>query len=767
MKRSAVFVCLTCLPCVLAQPAAAEDEDAGVADIGPSADSNTGADYGASAVATAPFVRVDVDDVPSNTQQVRGEDLSGVGVADGLAERLSSITINDVQNNPLQPDFQYRGFTASPLLGTPQGLAVYQNGVRINEPFGDILQWDLVPEFALAQVQLVPGTSPIYGLNALGGGLMLQMKDGFRAPGLRVTALGGSFSRYTTSAEYGHVWGDWAVYAGASIFGEQGWRDHSESGARNAFADVRYRTEQRELGVSATWADTNLKGNGPAPIELLEQDPNAVFTYPDITQNRLWLLGVDGRQSLGERTVLFGNAYVRHDDRETLNADAAEIQNCEVDGQSALCDGDGEPLYDESETLIVTDQSFDAIVHTTDTASDSLGASLQLDVREPIFSRRNKLLAGASYDGSHTAFGQRVELGRLTPDRGVQPSGIHVSGDEYRTELSVRSHAVAVFASDNLRVAEPLSLQIAARLNVFDTRLDDLQGDALDGHHTFVRVNPAVGVIYDVIKHLSVFASYGEANRAPSAAELSCADPDEPCRVPNSFISDPPLEQVVSRSVELGLRTHLGLKARPWLRGSLAAFGTRNQDDILFIAGSRIGTGYFQNAGETQRIGLEASIDLRRGPVAFYAGYTLLRATFESDLELPGREGEEQEVEKGSRIPGLPMHTVKAGVSVHPIEPLELGVSMLGQSSQYYRGDEANALDPIHGWVRLDAHANYRLFEQLLLFVKALNLLDTTYSTFGVLGDPSEALPGTENPRFLGRGAPFGIWVGLEVTDGS
>jgi iron complex outermembrane recepter protein len=755
MKRMAVVFWLVWAASAGAQPLAA-DEDAGVAD------------YAASAVVTGPFVGVTVDDIASNVQQVEAADLDGIGLADSLAERLSSATINDVQNNPLQPDFQYRGFTASPLLGTPQGLAVYQNGVRINEPFGDVLQWDLIPTFALANVQLVPGTSPIYGLNALGGSLILRMKDGFSAPGLRVTGQGGSFSRYMTSAEYGHVWGDWALYAGGAVFGEQGWRDHSESAARNLFVDARYRTAKREVGVSGTFANTDLNGNGPAPVELLHDEPTGVFTWPDNTQNRLWLLGVDGRQNLGKRTVLFGNAYLRHDNRATLNGDAAEFENCEVDGDNVLCDEEGEPLRDESDMLIVTDQTYDAVFNTTQTTSDSRGASLQLDVRDPIFSLPNHFLAGASYDNSHTAFLQRVEIGRLTTDRTVQPGYLHLSGDEYRTDLEVFSHQIGVFVSDDLRVAGPLSLQLSARLNVFDTQLDDQQGDELDGHHTFARINPAIGLLYHVLDGLSLFASYGEANRAPSAAELSCADPDEPCRVPNAFVSDPPLEQVVSRSVEVGLRARLGPKTRPWLRGSIAGFGTRNQNDILFVAGSRVGTGYFQNAGDTQRVGLEASLDLRRGPLEFYAGYTLLHATFESDLELPGHEeDEEQQVEKGSRIPGLPMHSVKAGISVRPIEPLELGISMIGQSSQYYRGDEANERDPIDGFVRLDAHASYQVFEQLQLFARALNLLDTAYSTFGVLADPAEALPGTSDPRFLGRGTPFGIWMGVVVTEGS
>jgi outer membrane receptor protein involved in Fe transport len=487
------------------------------------------------------------------------------------------------------------------------------------------------------------------------------------------------------------------------------------------------------------------------------------------------MLNVDAKQRLGGAIALLGSLYIRHDQRNTWNGDEGEFERCGVD-ETNVCTEHGDLLRDESGEPLVTDQLFNAVYNRTRTRSDIVGGTLQLAVREPLASRPNNFIAGLTYDGSHTEFLQRTELGRLTEDRGVQGSGLNVSGDLFRTELEVSTRALGVFASDTWRVAGPLALQASARLNLFDTELQDQQGTALDGHHMFARVNPAVGLIYDLIEPLSLFASYGESNRAPSAAELTCADPDEPCRLPNAFISDPPLEQVVSRTVELGVRTRLGERAHPWLRGSLGVFGTRNEDDILFVAGSRVGTGYFRNAGTTQRLGFELSVDVDRGPIDFYASYTLLRATFEEDLELPGTanpfaqgggddEGRTLDVEKGSRIPGLPTHAVKAGLSVRPIPALELGVTMLGQSSQPFRGDEGNYLSSVRGFVVLGAHASYQLLEPLRIYVRANNLLDTQYSTFGVLGDASDVLPGMNDPRFLGPGAPLGVYVGAVVTE--
>ena len=626
--------------------------------------------YVAVAVAPAPFSSVDLDKIPRNVQVIDAAtvaDQHALGLHEVLNERLGSATINDVQGNPLQPDLQYRGFTASPLLGTPQGIAVYQNGVRINEPFGDVLQWDLIPSFAINDAQLIPGANPAYGLNALGGSLSLHMKDGFTAPGYRVEALGGSFSRYRTVGEYGKQFGNWAIYAGVSAFGEQGYRQHSPSNAQNLFADLRNKEADHEVGVNVTLGRSTLYGNGPVPIELLQNDRSSVFTWPDITQNSLLMVNADASQQLGGRVAMQGTAYFRHAQRNTSNGDAAEFTTCPDSTEHLRCCAiyeDAHPLSDEAGRSIVTDEAYDAAFNTTRTISDGLGASLAALTfksrwpRDPTTS-----WSGPSYDGSHVDFLQRAEAGWLTPDRTVQGIGVHLSDPSFHTDLGVQNQAVGVYAADTWSVTKAITIQASARLNWLDTELDDRLGSALDGHHHFLRVNPALGATFAVAPQLNLFASYSEANRAPSAAELSCADPEQPCRVPNAFISDPPLEQVVSRSAEIGLRTKLGPPTHPWLVGSLAAFGTRNQNDILFVAGSSVGTCFFQNAGTTQRFGLEAALHGDYRLLRWYASYTLLRATFESELELPGganpaAEGDGDDkslaVSPGDRIPGLP-----------------------------------------------------------------------------------------------------------------
>jgi outer membrane receptor protein involved in Fe transport len=339
--------------------------------------------------------------------------------------------------------------------------------------------------------------------------------------------------------------------------------------------------------------------------------------------------------------------------------------------------------------------------------------------------------------------------------------------------------------SDTYDLPADLSLQLAARLQWVRIILRDRGGDAaLNGKHSFLRIDPSAGVTYHPSRALTLFASYSESNRAPSASELSCADPNVPCRLPNAFLSDPPLRQVVTRAAEFGARGQLGEStARPVLRWSVAAFGARSDDDIIFVAGSLVGTGFFQNAGTTQRAGVEFGLSAEKGPIRIYASYSLLRATFESELKLPGGAnpglgaGDDQDariagtagaphvqnVEKGTRIPGLPAHSFKAGITLLPLPGLSIGLSTIAQSSIPYRGDEANLIEDVSGFAIVSAEASYQLLSHLQLFVKAQNLLNTKYETFGVLAEPSHVIPGLSNPRFLGPGAPFGLWAGMVV----
>ena len=775
---------------------AAEPEAATATELQQDAGTEEGApSFKAIAIAPAPGAVAAMSKVPRGVLTVDAELLQTqhpLGLADALELRLAGVTLNDVQSNPLQRDLQYRGFTASPLLGTPQGLAVFQNGVRVNESFGDVVQWDTLPEIAVAEAQVIPGANPLYGLNALGGSLALRMKNGYRFQGHRLTGYTGSFGRYVASGEFGRRFDGWAFYGAISQFGEEGFRDASRSSATRAFADARHIDADSELGINVTVADTDLNGNGPSPVELLATEGrSAVFTYPDNTQNQLVMAAADLDRDLAEHVSMQATAYVRHLERHTLNGDEGEFSLCDDEGMtSLLCDEEGERVISEAGSPIETETAFNALFNTSETVTNAYGGSMQVTLDQALAGTENQLLVGTTYDGGHVAFLQRAEVGYLTSDRTVLGQGRYLADDSFRTDLEANNRYLGFYLADTWTPVQGLSLLASARFSWANVELLD-QGDsgALDGSHYFTRLLPSAGITYTPLPELTLFASYAESNRVPSAAELACADPDEPCRVPNAFVADPPLEQVVSRSGEVGVRGHVGEATQPLFRYSVAGFWTRNFDDILFVAGSRVGTGYFRNAGKTQRMGLEIDASGDAGPVRFFAGYTLLRATFESNLSLPGNAhpalgddddaddaddgdddddgpGAELAVSPGDRIPGLPVHSFKAGFSVRPVPRWEIGVTVLARGGVPFRGDEANLLDDLSGYATVGAYSSYQLLDQLEIFVKGQNLLDTEYDTFGVLAEPDEVLPGTSDPRFVGPGAPLAVFAGLVVHDG-
>ena len=139
-----------------------------------------------------------LDEIPAPVQAATERDIEQSGaldLSDFLNRRLNGVYLNEVQGNPIQPDLNYRGYTASPLLGTPQGISVYMDGVRLNQPFGDVVSWDLIPRIAISETTLIPGSNPLFGLNTLGGAISIQTKDGRSNPGTSLALSGGSFGR--------------------------------------------------------------------------------------------------------------------------------------------------------------------------------------------------------------------------------------------------------------------------------------------------------------------------------------------------------------------------------------------------------------------------------------------------------------------------------------------------------------------------------------------------------------------------------------------
>ena len=795
-------------------------------------------------VGPTPGSTVSRDRIPATIAVVTAaeiEDRQAASLADALNEQLGSVTLEGTTTNMFQPTLRFRGFTASPLLGLPQGVAVFQNGVRINEPFGDTVQFDLIPQFAISQLQLSAGAEPTYGLNALGGAMVMELKNGFDHTGFRGEFSGGSFDRYSATAEWGANNGPWAVYFGATRFDENGWRKAQPSEVTQAVADVAYRDEAIDAGVSFTYADSSINGNAPAPIELLDADRSAVFTYPDITDNRLGF--VQGRfdVTVSPTWSVQVTGYYRDLDRKTLNGDEAEFEECDDDflppgaPLGTLCfggddddddddeeeigghdgdddddddngalgfgaadddddngddDGDGDdeeeahPLVDVNSGRFITEDDTEgsAAYNRTTTRSKGYGATLQATAATTHGAgRENVLTLGVSADLADVGFTSSSEVGTLTPDRGVAGSGLlagiygQAPDDLFNTGLDTANSAIGLYFTDTFSVTQRTHLTVSGRFNHARIEIADRLGTSLDGEHTFSRFNAGAGAVHQFSDAVSVFGRYGESNRAPTAAELSCADPAEPCRVPNAFISDPPLEQAVARSVEGGLRGRVVDTSRWRLNWSVALYRTAIADDILFVASPElIGTGYFQNAGDTRRIGLDAELSGQVDRLGWYASYGLVDATFQSPLELPSDQEVNDAatedgfvaVEPGDRMPGIPRHSFKAGIRYGLTDAWDVMLEAVTASSRIFIGDEGNDQVALAGYGIANLRSVYRTGEHVELFLRVDNLFDKRYATSAVLAELevflSEA-PNASDPRFIGPGAPRSAFGGVRV----
>jgi outer membrane cobalamin receptor len=256
------------------------------------------------------------------------QDLKNTGAVDLSAfmnARLNSVHVNELQGNPFQPDVNYRGYTASPLLGTPQGLSVYIDGVRLNQPFGDVMSWDLIPKTAILSMALMPGSNPLFGLNTLGGALSMQSKSGLTSPGTAIQSIYGRSMRRAVEFEHGGSRGGalhW--YLTGNLFGEDGWRENSPSDLRQLFGKVGWRSAKTDLSLTMAGVDDSLGGNGLQEEEFLGRDYESVYTKPDITDNRATLTNMAVERRVGQTLRISGNAYYRHLRTKTLNGDLNE-----------------------------------------------------------------------------------------------------------------------------------------------------------------------------------------------------------------------------------------------------------------------------------------------------------------------------------------------------------------------------------------------------------------------------------------------------------
>ncbi|MCP3388153.1 TonB-dependent receptor [Bradyrhizobium sp. CCGB12] len=731
---------------------------------------------------------LDVDKVPSAINAVDATQIkrtNSLNITDALRDNIPGVSISEVTGNPFLPDVEFRGFVASPVVGTPQGLAVYQNGVRINEAFSDAVNWDLIPTAAIRSVTLVTN-NPAFGLNALGGALNLQMKDGFNYQGAEIDVMGGSFGRIQGSAQWGkQVDKNYAVYGALEGLHDNGFRNFAQSDVRRFYGDVGYKGGDSEFHANMGVAKNDFGASATVPAELLDKYWGATYTTPQTTSNRVAYLNLTGKVDATPTWTFEGNAHVRRFEQKIVDGNPTDVQECAIAG--LLCFGDdttpangtnGAQLANPFPTGTILGEIDRSFIRST-----TFGVSGQATNTDQLFGHDNRFVMGATYDASVTRYNATAEIGSMGENYVVNGSGIFLgpsgsvdTGFIGPVSLRTVNQYNGLYATDTFNVTDAFAITGGGRFNAARISLEDQLGSDLNGDHTFMRFNPIIGGTYKITPELTAYAGYSEANRVPTPLELGCSDPARPCLIAAFLVSDPPLKQVVSKTVEAGFRgtKELNIGTLGW---KLGGFRATNYDDILAIpVVGRTGFGYFSNVGRTRRQGLEAEVNIKSPTLQFQASYAFVDARFLDPLQL-GSESpfadpatETIQVLPGNQIPAIPRHRVKVGIDYAVTDVWKVGGNALFVSSQYLVGDESNQFSKLPSYTVFNLHTSYQVTKNFQLYGRVDNVLDKRYVTYGQFFD-REALPNFTNggaefndPRSLSPARPRAFYAGMRMT---
>ena len=736
-------------------------------------------------VGTTPLAGADVDrDRLSDSTQVLGaRDINRTGIpglTGAILANVASATVNDVESNQFQPDILFRGFTASPVAGTPQGLAVYVNGARFNDAFGDTVNWDLIPPAAIKSVA-VESSNPVFGLNALGGSVSVHLKNGFEDGPAEITAYGGSFGRRAGIAEFGRQFGAFAVYFAGDVTHDGGFRETSASDLYRGYLDLGWREGPGEAHLALTAAHDRLGNPGAAPVEALAANVANIFTAPNVVDNKYVAVNLNGRYQWSDATSLQGVGYFHNLRQYVPNGITEEVAPC-GDGSGLLCNSDGS-VVTTTGGASVTDFLNGGLysgLSVQQLQSHAYGVTLQAADQRSLGDHVNRLVAGVSFDGSDSLFSGVQEIGGFDPysREFIGPGVIQDQPSEGINPVRVRSMTrfYGAFFSDLLPLGRDVDLSLSGRFNDAQITLQDELGGPVNGRHSYNRFNPSAGLNYRIAPSAQLYGNYSETNRVPTPQELSCASPAYPCSLLNFFVGDPDLRQVVAHTVEVGVRGTHGADQRAQLSWNFDLYRTENTNDIIYESSvDNPNLAFYTNAGKTLRQGAEADLHFAWRGLGVKLGYAYTDATFRTPLDLnsgsnPAADVNGQiQVAPGDHIPGIPRHRGNLVVDYELTPQLTVGGEAVVQGNAYRFGDESNLTAPVGGYAVVDLNVLYRPLAHLTVFAVVNNVFDKrydTYGTFGPVGDvPWPTVPGgVSDPRTASPGMPRAAYGGVRVN---
>lgn len=720
--------------------------------------------------------------VPANIQTINSNELdaqSGVSIADFMVNNLQGVTVNEIGGNPFQLELNFRGYNATPISGNPQGLSVYIDGIRANQPFSNTVLWDLIPNFSISNMQMVAGSNPVYGLNTLGGAISMQTKSGQNFKKEVVDVSAGSWARNTSVVEVGGVLADSNMdyYIGFEHFNENGWRKFSPSHVNQIFGKLGFESEMSRYEVTYTGAHNLLIGNGLTPKDLLGAERDGIHTLEDETKNEYSQLALNMSHFFNEESMIAGNIYYKRSDRATYNGDLNDDYCDSTRGDEDECSVESLAAYDADND---DTNLYEGVLNRTNTLQDAFGINLQTTFDQDWYDRRNQIIVGVSAEYSQIKFKQTEQEVKTLALNGF--FGGDLQGIEQATGLTGKTKTYGAFVTNTHSLNDRLNINTAIRYNhvQVDNR-DTFNGPgssaSLTGKHHFERFNPSIGVTFQPNEILSTYASYSESSRAPTSIELGCANPAQPCNLPTQMADDPPLNQVVAKTLEGGVSGKV-TKDTSW---NMSIYHAINHDDILFVyANASNGLGYFTNVDETTRKGLDVGVSTKFNKLSLNFNYGFVMAQYGTNFTLVSEVNSSAsddviQVSDGDYLPNIPKHHLKIRADYEIKPRWNIGATLTAFTESYMMGNENQQHDSsgglqgeIPGYAVVNLDSQYNFHDNWELHAKVINLFDQDYYSGGRLAQTSvqtdRSFGDERSVASLIPGAPRAGWIGISKS---
>ena len=648
---------------------------------------------------------VESRNLPAKVTVITAEDIktSGAHTVQEAIQYATGIVMYDQVGNAFQQTVDLRGFNGQPVPAT----SVFVDGVRVNEPDFNTVNFDLIPLEMVERIEILPGASAIYGKNALGGAINIITKRGGVQRQTTAETLFGSFQRERYTLNTSGALGKFDYFANFSRETESGYRDDSGGRISRLAGRLGYRpADGTDLSVAYNYVKDRLYQAGSLPLSVTAIDRQRNFTPGDFFDSETNFVRANGRQRLPLGFALDGNAFYRRLSQEQFTV-----------GQTSQTDN-----------------------HTQ---TESRGGALQLTHKGSPLGYQNDFVLGSEF--TRNDFGNRA-TGFFFAFPAFQFPG----------QTTTDEDIFGIYAQDTFHLTPKLLLTGGGRYDHDQINFVDNLNTSNNGSKRYSRVTPRAGITYLATSSTSLYFSYSQGFRVPTPNELFASQ--------GLFgTSNPSLKPVRSNNYEVGAKTRFGT----WGEGSVALFQSDVRNEILLGCGDPScfpGTPSNVNIDKSQRRGIETT--LKGKPSQHFDGlinYTYTVATIESDLVMNPVFPLVENVRKGDTFPQVPKHRLAITGNYHPQPEWTLSLSGLYVSTQFHLNDEQNAQPRLPGYFVMNARAAYERpvpGGRLAAFFMISNLLDQKYSTQGIIF-PNVLTGGGGLERFVVPAPSIAFYGGL------